>query len=245
MPLKLTNTSQHWFSNREFHGLIDANAAAYSGNSTAQWVIGTVTTPAWPFFNLSPTKVTSGNVVGGTTPAMMGDNFGYISIAGINVAASIVFKMKLVLELKVQAFSSYAPHLRPPPFMDQAAISNYFKIVREMPDAWPAEYNDAGRILRAISGVVKTIGPLLTPVPYVGPALAAISGPASMVLDGIAGGVEKRNAAGSRNQRAQPASTRRAPRKKPLVTMTVPTSNGGAKQLAITAGPRRRRPQRN
>lgn len=185
MPLKLTQTSQHWFGYRDRVGLAASSLISFSPSNMGFYALGAVNTPAWPFYHLTAAKTDAGQgaIVGGNTSCFMGDNFGHISIAGVDPSSSVVFKVRLLLELKVQAVSSYAPHLRPPPMMDNSAISNYFKIVRELPDAYPADYNDGGKILNTISGVIKKIAPFLGMIPGWGPAITAAAGPITGLLD--------------------------------------------------------------
>lgn len=183
MPLKLTQTSQHWYSQRELMGLVHLGNMTYAGVSNGTWTLGTATTPAYPYYNLSPMKCSGGDQIGGTTPAMMGDNWGHASVIGLNPASSLVFKVKMVLELKVQCTSTYAPHLKPPPPRDAVALDNYFKIVRELADCYPADYNDGGKILKTISSVIKSISPYLSLIPGYGSLIGAAAGPVTGLLD--------------------------------------------------------------
>lgn len=184
MPLKLTNTSQHWYSLRESVSLYAPGNVTYGTSAQGWFTVGSPTTVAWPFYHLSPMHNDGTNsMVGGATCAMMGDCFGSFSMTGIDPSSSVVFKVRLLLELKVNALSSLVAHMRPPPLRDDAAISNYYKIIRELPDAYPADYNDSGKILRAISSAISTVAPFLSAVPGFGPLISSAAGPVSALLD--------------------------------------------------------------
>lgn len=63
-----------------------------------------------------------------------------------------------------------------PPF-DQRAISSYFAISRELKDAYPADYNDLGKILEVIKSAARVALPVASMIfPAARPVLAGISG---------------------------------------------------------------------
>lgn len=184
MPLKLSSTCQHWCSMREsvLHVANDSLAGLPAGLQ-----LSTASPGAHPFpFYVSAGPVrnaTNNEITGGAlSPPFMGDTWGHIAVSGIDPDSSLVFKFRSLLEMKVQAKSSYAPHMRPAPLPDKRAIDNYFTIVRELPDAYPADYNDAGKIMGVIGKAIRTVTPFLNVVPGAGKALTAMADPVSKIL---------------------------------------------------------------
>lgn len=183
MPLKLSNTSQHWCSMREsiISTALDSLTSASEG-----WQLSAAMPGAFPFpfyADNGPYRVAANNDIHGyPTAPYMGDNWGHIAVSGLDPGSGLVVKFRSLLELKVQASSSYAPHMRPAPFPDVRAIENYFTIVRELPDAYPADHNDAGRILGVIGKAIKMVSPFLNVVPGVGPTLSQMAPQVSKIL---------------------------------------------------------------
>jgi len=185
MPLKLNSTCQHWSSARESVIMTAQDSLAGSpslgGLSLTTAALGPYPFPHYAF--RGPIRSALNNTITGWTSAgFLGDTWGHIAVSGVDPSSGVVLKFRSLLELKVQARSSYAPHMRPAPFPDHMAIQNYFTIVRELPDAYPADYNDAGKIMGVIGKAIRTVSPFLTFIPGVGKALTAAAGPISGAL---------------------------------------------------------------
>jgi len=110
-------------------------------------------------------------------------------------------------EIQVPAGSLYSPQLKMSPPHDAVAIENYFQIARQLKDAYPADYNDLGKIWDVISGAAKAVAPFLSAIPVAGPALAAglplVAGAGDAVRRALSGPV----ATSSRNASAVTSAT--------------------------------------
>jgi len=152
-----------------------ANKAAFDGSGGA----------GFPFIDLKPaTRVTTwspatgetgSNVcVGDCTSPMCAASFAHISGRGLSTATNLQFFVRAGFEAQVQPASILSPEMRLSPAHDEMALTAYFSIARELKDAYPADYNDLGKIWDVIKKAAAVALPLLKHVPYVGP-IAAIS----------------------------------------------------------------------
>lgn len=188
MPLKLSNTSQHWHSRREVCKL--TLGSQWSGLTTINsgncpYLNNTTKVPTWPNWDVTPAtrQVSDSNLGGGLMSGFLGDNFGRIIVKNVDPSSAVVIKIKCGLELKVQPTSPQAVHLQKAPALDPVAIGSYFQIIRQLPDAYPADYNDGGKILGLISKAIKFLQPVLPFVPGVGGLLSTAAGPVASLVD--------------------------------------------------------------
>lgn len=101
------------------------------------------------------------------------ENTGVIAWKGLDPKATLRFVHRVGFECQCQPGTSFAPFLRMAPGHDEAAVDSYFAIARELKDAYPAEYNDFGKLWDVIKGAAKRVSPLIeTLLP--GPAGAAV-----------------------------------------------------------------------
>jgi len=203
IPLKLTNTHQKW------HSLQDAVAQACLadlssplGNTPYALVLpATSDVPLegiYPFVSMNDAHIytTPGEnpksyTIYDLTSAFCNDNWADFSFKNMSVNTSLSMFFRFGFEVQLQPGSSMSPHLKLSPPYDPAAISAYFAIARELKDAYPAEYNDKGKIWEVISGIAKAVAPGLVAVPIVGPMLATGVGAAAKIGDMIHGYVKR------------------------------------------------------
>jgi len=209
MPLRLSNTSQHWHSRREVCKLIPksviANIDVWDGTCTP-YMTTTSNTPAWPNWDLTPAHrdVSNECLDGGCMSAFLGDNFGRIAIKNVDPSSAVVIKIKCGLELKVGPTSPQATHLQKAPAMDAGALATYFALSRQLPDAYPADYNDGGKILNAISKALKFMAPMISAVPGIGTMLSNVVGPSTVLLDYGADRLKQRKQRKAEKRRGAP-----------------------------------------
>lgn len=187
MPLKLTDTCQDWQSpatNQLLHGALLPNGfslAYVTENPTP--TAGSLITP-YPHLvqasRLANDGVPGANL-GALVPAMCNDNWGFISARNLSVSTSYSFFIRAGYEIQVQPGTVLTPQQKLSPPHDSLALDTYFAIAREMKDAYPADYNDLGKIWDVISRIGTTISPVLSAIH---PALGA----------GVAGGIRAGNA---------------------------------------------------
>ncbi len=182
IPLKLTKTHQHWNSQKDL--VYQANSGtvlAYTSNLAGgrlQCVSNTddVTTGIYPFLSINELHQKTGGgttVVRGTlTSDFCNENWADFSFRNMAVTTSLSFFFRFGFEVQVQPTSLMSPHLKLSPEYDPQALMAYFAISRELKDAYPADYNDLGKIWGVISTIAKTIAPALGLIPGVGPLLS-------------------------------------------------------------------------
>lgn len=189
IPLKLTRTHQVWHSASDaVHHCNNAYRVPPGGGpigQVGQYIVPTnpASSSTYPHFyetDFSINTLSGYPFVGCPSPAYCNDNWADISFRNLSVATSLTFYYRFGFECQVAPQSEMAPHLKLSPPHDPMAISRYFAVSRELKDAYPADYNDLGKILKTIGSVVSAMGPALAFIPEVGPfamGAAEIMGP--------------------------------------------------------------------
>lgn len=108
---------------------------------------------------------------------------GCISLRGIHKSATLRFTFRCGFETQVQPGTPQAQFARMSVPFDRQAIDAYFAISRTLKDAYPAEYNDFGRMWDLIKGAAKFLGPAVRAIPAVGPALYTLGSVAGRAID--------------------------------------------------------------
>jgi len=177
VPLKLTDTTQDWFSQE------DATAVASSLTNPvgkSAWMnIPIIDTPAYPFTGLQPLFINQFGYFGEATSPLLQSNWAYICARNLSVQTSYSFYIRCGIEMMVSPSSSLAPQLKLSPSYDAKALETYFAIARELKDAYPADYNDLGKIWKVISSAVKRVAPMVKMIPV--PGVAQLAGAAEGV----------------------------------------------------------------
>jgi len=139
-------------------------------------------------------------------PSMLNGTWGKMAARNVAVTTQFSFFVRMGLEIQVQPGALYTTELKMSPAYDPLAIEQYFQISRNLKDAYPADFNDLGKIWDVISGLAKTLAPALAVVPGVGPALAAGIPAVASVFDAFRGassskaGQEERGISSKRQQ---------------------------------------------
>lgn len=201
MPLRLSNTSQHWYSLRESRSTQCMNNLIFP--VLTQYNLPAVAQNVWPFWLCTAAYVNAGNVYSPLLQPFMSDVCGHIVFKNLHQSSSLVVKVRTLLELKVQVQSPYLPHVKPAPTMDPQALESYFRIVRELDDAFPASFNADGKILGVLAKAIRTIGPALGAIPGWGPLISAAAVPVAKLAE-----------KGSQYMAARPPQRRQKPKKK-------------------------------
>jgi hypothetical protein len=177
MPMKLTRTHQQW------HSMKDNRRFYYNNSFTAYGatLINTSTvTGMFPFpdFQCAAADPTASPVTieGHLMPDLTNGVVGRISSVNNALTTSFSIYFRYGFEMVVQPGSILTPNQRLPPPDDEVAINTYFKIARELKDAYPSDYNDLGKIWDAISSAAGHVIPGISSIPVVGPAAGAIIG---------------------------------------------------------------------
>lgn len=180
IPLKLTRTHQTWHSARDL--IYQANSAtriAYTDPLAGGQLNLAVPNPnavinTYPFLSMNDLHldVATTTPQGTLTSEFCNDCWADYSFRNMSVATSLSFFFRFGFEVQCTPNSNLAPHLKLSPAEDEAALSTYFAIARELKDGYPADYNDLGKIWDVISSIAKKVSPFLNMIPVAGPALA-------------------------------------------------------------------------
>lgn len=204
MPLRLTKTCQQWRS------MENAVHVMQSDLGDPQETTGTYQMPAaavpgvYPHSNINCAYHNPGVGFGGeATSAMCNDVWGMIAFKNVAVTTSFTFFVRAGYEIQCQPGTPYSTHLKLSPPHDPLALDTYFRISRELKDAYPADFNDLGKIWDVISSAAKTIAPALGFIPGIGPAIQTGVGLATSAGDAIRAAFKRIEPAGASGRRGQ------------------------------------------
>jgi hypothetical protein len=144
---------------------------------------------------------------------MLNEIVGHIAIKNIHQTSSIVIKARTCFEFKVQANSKYVPYLTPAAPHDALAVDAYYRIIRQMDDAYPASYNAKGTILSTIGKIARNVAPALEAIPGWGKPLS-IAASSLGQLSSMGGKKLKERAQKKKQKKASPAQPPPTPRAK-------------------------------
>lgn len=171
MPLKLTRTCQNWNSDATcvyLHpGELDSTTPGLVGTAPIPTTRSATWQSRYPFPGLDTLVYdpASKNFDGRVTSNLCNDVVGHISVVNVAPTTRFTVFVRAGYELQVLPGSVLTPQQRTSCEADALAISTYFAISRKMKDAYPAEYNDLGKIWDVISSVAKSILPGVAMVP--------------------------------------------------------------------------------
>lgn len=175
VPLKLTETCQDWYSQEND---ITPMSMDWEEPSTAWHNVPTVRVLQFPFENVTPISVNTSTlaVQGQAVPALISGNVAHISARNLAETTSYAFHFRVGIECQLAPSSSMTPQLKLSPPYDPMALDTYFRISRELKDAYPADYNDFGKMWEVISAAVKQLSPALNSMlPGLGSAGSAVA----------------------------------------------------------------------
>lgn len=187
MPLKLTKTHQHWYSPADniTHGF------PYPSTAIVGVTSGAGVTGIWPYYDLAMShldgNVTPPEISAPVTTKLCSDMVGNICVQNVSVETRFTCFFRYGFELQVYPGTVYTPQQKLSPKFDKQAIETYFAVARELKDAYPADYNDLGGIWKVISSILSTVGPALSMIPAVGPALSIGANALNQFGNSIAG----------------------------------------------------------
>lgn len=184
MPLKLSTNHQRWISAKDlvWDG---SNWPTNLGGSPAEYPI----IPAVQTFAKFPYGANDGSEsgqtcayfdystgswapVGATRSRLMNENVAHACFTNMSTQTRLVAYFRFGVEIQCLPSSIYSPYLKLSPPYDAGAIDAYFRISRELKDAYPADYNDLGKLWGVIKGVASKILPI---VGHLGPIGQVIS----------------------------------------------------------------------
>lgn len=179
IPLRLTKTCQQWQS------VSDRVCWARPVNPPT-YVGGCITLPTTAYTMDYPHPGIDGaffNAAGTASAAAALPKNGSDVVADVcgrnlSVNTGFVVEIRVGFEIQCEPGSTLSPFLKTSPAYDGQAMRSYFAVSRELKDAYPADYNDLGKLWDVIRGACRFLSPVLVGVPKVGPIL---SGAAAMI----------------------------------------------------------------
>jgi len=167
-PYKLSRGFKQWCSATEkfAHMTTSACSARYGVGTTYQAIRASLPTGAgnanFPYGFTTVWR--DGNNATGSVVHKRADN-GVIHISGANLdlTSNFTFYIRQGWEFEVLPASPYAAFQKVSPPLDTLALTTYGAIARELKDAYPAEFNDLGKILKEIANIALDVVPALIP----------------------------------------------------------------------------------
>lgn len=165
VPLKLTSTCQEWHSQAD--NVVPMTPGDHPGPlSSGMVLVPHVAAVTYPFHSVSPAHGSGGDLAGEECPALMNGSVAHICARNLSKETSFTFYFRMGIEMQLSASSTLTPQLKLSPPYDPMALDTYFSISRELKDAYPADYNDLGRMWDVISSTVKQMAPQLRQMPF-------------------------------------------------------------------------------
>lgn len=175
MPLKLAKLK--WYSAGDLVVPFERSASQMAEDYSSH---GSNTPIVFPYYcdRTACTKWSNLDYV----PRWCGYNFGLVVFDGLAAGTTVRFRFRQVVEITARPSTPYAPLLENALPPDSTALKMYAEISARMADAYPASYNDLGKLKDFIMKVGRAVQP------YVEPALSVISkipGPLGMIGTGV------------------------------------------------------------
>lgn len=104
---------------------------------------------------------------------------GSICFRNLAVTTGLQCYFRLGIEAQTKLSSSYTPYLKVAPAFDRLAVDNYFRISRELKDAYPSEFNDLGKLWEVIKSAMRVA------LPAVGTLLSRVPGPIGVAASAL------------------------------------------------------------
>jgi hypothetical protein len=160
-PYKLSHTHQKWRNARELMPWFDSTNYPFGNvDSDYQFPLLEVktfatTTTGFPFgvkpFAWDDPTSSGGRYYPSILPQLADNGMIHYAMKNIAANAGFTFMIRMGFESQVSPGSSLVPFAKLSPSYDPLAVAGYFKIARELKDAYPEEYNDWGKILGVIA----------------------------------------------------------------------------------------------
>lgn len=186
MPLKLSTNHMQWHSSADMKNDVSANTDTGVNFLTEQQVIGGGPAPPsnYPYYGSGAAYLDPNNGMYFTATRFMpcNENWGHCCFTNMSIATSLTLVFRVGYEVQCQPTSSFASFLKLSPPYDPQAIADYYAISRELKDAYPADYNDLGKLWGVIKNAAKTALPFVRQ--FGGPIGGAIAGVGDLLLNG-------------------------------------------------------------
>jgi len=171
VPLKLTSTCQNWTSDAD----AVTNDSPRFGGATNNFMLADYnphfTWPHWSTETLTMNLATGALACTRTSP-LLNATVAHICAENLSPESRITCFFRFGIEIQVSPSSVLAPQQHLSPEYDPVALDTYFRIARELKDAYPADFNDLGKIWDSIASAAQTVLPMLKTMGPYGQALS-------------------------------------------------------------------------
>jgi len=170
-PYRLSRTCQDWQSGSD--PVLHANSGLGRTFTLSNIEVPTVNAPPdYPYGLAGPNKNSIDMI-----HRRADDGVIHIAIRNISANASFTLYIRSGWEYQVLPGTTLAPFSKVSPMYDPVALTTYYRISRELKDAYPASYNDLGKLLGIIGNVAKHVIGALIPAARVPLGLASAAIP--------------------------------------------------------------------
>lgn len=140
----------------------------------------------WPYHDIDVVYQDAVGIHGTSHLLPMVPTFGTIAFKNLGPEVNLNLSFRVGCETQVAPSSSYMPYVRVSPAYDPTALSTYFRISRELKDAYPADYNDLGKLWSVIKGAASVIAPFAKSLPFGGLITGAAGSLGSLIDKSLA-----------------------------------------------------------
>jgi len=193
LPLKLDASHAEWHDARDF--VVDiSNWTGTAGTANLNYDVAGGPTTIGPYAPWSMARFDTVDRAWYPDKHLlpMQSNLATIALAGLSLSATVRVVYRVGIEVMAQPGTAMAPFMKMAPGFDSVAVDTYFRIARELKDAYPAEYNDFGKLWSVIKSVASKVAPIV--LPLMGPAAPVIRAAAGAIAPLVDKAVAKRAA---------------------------------------------------
>jgi hypothetical protein len=104
----------------------------------------------------------------------MNETWAHACFKGMSLSTRLMCYFRFGVEVQCLPTSPYSSYLRLPPVYDREAVDAYFRIARELKDAYPADYNSLGTLWNVIKGVARKVLPIAGQFGPIGQAIQTL-----------------------------------------------------------------------
>lgn len=131
-----------------------------------------------------------------------------ISFRNVSNQTSIRIVVRMGVEFTPVSASPYMPFTHPSPAVDERALNSYFTASGRLPDGWPSDYNDLGKLVAVLRGLAKTVWPVVKIVGGSVPGGTAVLEGLEMAAKRLTAATNRMNSAPRRKPGKTPAGAK-------------------------------------
>lgn len=204
LPLRLSGT--RWVTSADLE-LPLTGLQLFQGEDNMVYVPiaipGTVTAP---YPSLAPVWYdgAAGKLMGDSVFRPLNDIWGGLSARNLSPQTSFAFYYRVSIECRVSPTSVFASQVRMSPMYDPVAMGSYVRISRELKDAYPADFNDLGKIWEVIKQAARAVLPVVSGLGPIGAAVGMGGQAAISLVDSIRATKASAKTSGGRGEADKP-----------------------------------------